>query len=336
MPDTAAVRPGEELDLPRLTAYLDQHLAPDAYTLEQFPGGHSNLTYLLRGREREYVLRRAPLGPLPPKAHDMAREYDVLARVHPVFPKAPAVIHLCRDTSVIGAVFYLMERRHGVIHRDPSSIGFAAREHAEALVDTLIELHAVDLRASGLEGLGKPEGFLERQVTGWVGRWNAALLPDSPDAGHVLAALARIPASPPATIVHNDFKLDNVMFAPDAPRLTAVLDWEMTTIGDPLADLGLALCYWTLGGASPRAAGPPPAGWLTRDEVIARYGRATGRDLTHVAWHEMLGVFKLAVILQQIYVRYVRGQTTDARFADFGGRVRLLIERATALAEQSL
>jgi aminoglycoside phosphotransferase (APT) family kinase protein len=331
MSDTAPIRPGEELDLAALTGYLQPHLPADRYEIAQFPSGHSNLTYLLRAGDREYVLRRAPLGPVPPKAHDMAREYHVLQLLHPVFPPAPAPIHLCEDPAIIGAVFYLMERRHGIVYRDPAEVTTHARAHAEAIVDTLVRLHAVDIHAAGLDAIGKPAGFLERQVTGWIGRWQQAALPSSPDASSVINTLAsRIPPPQEATVVHNDYKLDNVMFSPDG-KLTAVLDWEMTTVGDPMADLGLALCYWELGGALTTGQ-PPPAGWLTTTEFIERYDSQTGRDMTQLAWHRTLGVFKLAVILQQIYVRYVRGQTTDERFAGFGERVERLIARARELA----
>jgi len=335
MSDTVAVRSGEELDVARLREYLRPRLPAGELTLEQFPGGHSNLTYLVRLDAAEYVLRRAPLGPVPPKAHDMAREYRVLERLHPVYPKAPGVVHLCEDPTVIGAVFYLMERRRGVIYRDAYEITAHGRQHAEAIVDALIELHAVDVPAAGLADIGKPLGFVERQVSGWVGRWQQAVLPESPSATRVIQALTRrLPPSQDVTVVHNDFKLDNLMFAAAGagPRVEAVLDWEMTTIGDPLVDIGLALCYWELGGAHSGLAACKPAGWLTRDEVVARYAARTGRDMTHVRWHELLGVFKLAVILQQIYVRYARGQTHDARFASFGERVAGLIARAEELA----
>lgn len=333
MADTASIRVGEELDVARLGAYLNQHLPPAAYEVEQFPSGHSNLTYLLRAGEREYVLRRPPLGPVPAKAHDMAREFQVLKLLHPVFPQAPGVVHLCEDTSVIGAVFYLMERRRGLIFRDPSEIREHGLERSQAMVDTLVALHAVDIEAAGLAAIGKPAGFLERQVTGWVGRWQNAVLPESPDATSVIATLtSRIPPSPAATMVHNDYKLDNVIFSATEPgRLEAVLDWEMTTVGDPMADVGLALCYWELGGAQGQGAARP-AGWLTPEGFVERYAARTGRDMADLGWHRVLGVFKLAVILQQIYVRYARGQTRDARFADFGGRVQRLMERARELA----
>lgn len=331
--DVIAVRPGEELDLHSLEGYLGE----GPVELKQFGGGHSNLTYLLKTSANEYVLRRAPLGPVPPKAHDMAREFSVLRALHPVFPQAPRVYRLCEDPAVIGATFYLMERRRGRVFRDPAEIAAEGAEISAAIVDTLIELHAVDIEASGLIVLGKPEGFLERQVQGWSERWRRAQTEVVPDADRVIAWLGeRRPPALPATLVHNDYKLDNLMFAAGEARVEAVLDWEMTTVGDPLADLGLSLCYWQLGGAHSIAGGAAPggpAGWFTRDQFVERYAARTGRDLTHLRWHEVLGVFKLAVILQQIYYRYAQGQTRDPRFARFDERVRGLIAQAATLVE---
>ncbi|MCL5744716.1 MAG: phosphotransferase family protein [Acidobacteria bacterium] len=329
MRDTAAVRRGEELDAAALSKYLGTDVA-----IEQFPGGHSNLTYLIRTAEREMVLRRAPLGPVAPKAHDMAREYRVLEKIHPLFSAAPEVYLLCEDVSVIGAVFYLMERREGVVVRDsvPPELtrhkDYAARA-SRAFLDTLVELHSIDIERNGLISVGKPEGFLERQVRGWADRWRRAATEDSPGMERVIAWLADSPpVSGAPSIVHNDYKLDNVMFHADDPgRIVAVLDWEMTTVGDPLADLGLTLCYWTMGGASAAET----MNWCSRDELIERYAEKTGRDVSGIRYYEVLGIFKLAVIIQQIYFRYVRGQTGDERFALFGERVHGLIDRASAL-----
>lgn len=328
MPDTAPVRSGEELDTASLSKWLGEEVQ-----IEQFPGGHSNLTYLLRTKDAEYVLRRAPMGPVPPKAHDMAREYGILKAIHTVFPPAPNVVRLCEDFSVIGAVFFLMERRCGVIWRNPAEVTDPALRArlSESFVDTLVRLHAVDLHSNGLLKLGRPEGFLERQVSGWSDRWQRADTPDRPDMSAVMKYLATtLPVSPAPSIVHNDYKLDNVMFRDDG-AVAAVLDWEMTTIGDPVADLGLTLCYWSLGGAYGAAEGE---GWHSREQIVARYAAATGRDVGRVGWYETLGVFKLAVILQQIYVRYVRGQTNDERFAEFNVRIAMLAERARTLAER--
>ncbi len=340
--DSAPLRPGEELDALALAAYLRGKIegAEHGVTLEQFPGGHSNLTYLVRAGAFEYVLRRAPLGPVAPKAHDMAREYRLLAKVHPLFPAAPNVFLLCEDTAVVGSVFFLMERRRGIILRDrvPDALqaepDFGARV-SRAFLDCLVDLHAVDIERHDLITLGRPDGFISRQVTGWSDRWNRSKTEELPEMADVMRWLAdSIPESGPATLVHNDFKLDNVMLvAADPGRVEAVLDWEMATVGDPLADLGLTLCYWTLGSASAgeRASISAGAGWFSRDELVERYAARTGRDVSRVRYYEVLGVFKLAVILQQIYFRYVRGQTRDDRFRSFGERVRGLVKTAAKL-----
>lgn len=345
-PDTATVRHGEELNLEALRDYLQGKVdgAGGPLSLEQFPGGHSNLTYLLRAGSREYVLRRAPMGPVAPKAHDMAREYRILAAVHPFFPEAPQVHHLCEDPSVIGAVFFLMERRHGYILRDriPGPVsaipGYQGRISA-AFIDCMARLHGVDIEAHGLLALGKPEGFVDRQVKGWTDRWHRAKTEEVPEMDAVIRWLEdRIPVSGNPTLVHNDFKLDNVMLDLHRPdRIGAVLDWEMTTVGDPLADLGLTLCYWVwANGDDVRTAGIPALtlqpGWWTREQLIERYAELTRRDCSAVGYHEVLGVFKLAVIIQQIYVRYHRGQTRDERFREFGLRAKALVRLAAELA----
>ncbi len=331
--DTAPVRPGEELDTGALGRYLNQ----GDVVVEQFPGGHSNLTYLVRAGGEEYVLRRAPMGPVPPKAHDMAREYRMLESVHPHFHAAPQVHLLCEDPAVIGSPFFLMERRKGIILRETDSriydAEFTARV-SQAFLDGLIALHAIDIERTGLRSLGKPEGFLARQVHGWTERWRRAETENIAEMDRVMVWLAAsIPASGRATIVHNDYKLDNIMLNADNPgKLEAVLDWEMTTVGDPLADLGLTLCYWTLGSSSGRNDSP---GWYSREQLLARYAAGTGRDVAGIAYYEVLGVFKLAVILQQIYFRFVKGQTRDERFRGFDSRVKGLIETASALIARS-
>ena len=347
--EICAVRPGEELNRAALSDYLSKNLpegAP-AIEVEQFPNGHSNLVYLIRTDRREYVLRRPPLGPVAPKAHDMAREYRVLDAVHPYFPEAPRVFLLCEDPSVIGSTFFLMERRHGMVIRDSITRELAAipdypRQVSEAFVDCLVRLHSIDVSRPGLSSLGKPEGFLERQVRGWAERWNRAKTEELPEMDRVIQWLhLRVPPSVDTTLVHNDYKLDNVMLRPSADRVEAVLDWEMTTLGDPLADLGLTMCYWAW--ASVAAEGDPhPAtpgltshpGWYTRDQFLQRYAERTGRDLAHIRFHEVLGLFKLAVILQQIYYRFHLGQTQDERFRTFDRRVRGLIRLAASLVDK--
>jgi aminoglycoside phosphotransferase (APT) family kinase protein len=321
------MRPGEELDTKRLAAYL----GVDGVTVEQFPGGHSNLTYLVRAGEREYVLRRPPLGPVAPKAHDMAREYAVLQAVHPYFPPAPDVYALCEDPGVIGAVFFLMERRRGVVIRGEMPAAFAgeAGRISRAFVDGMVALHSIDIERHGLARLGKPEGYLERQVRGWTDRWNRAKTEDMPELQQIIRWLAeRIPVSGVPTLVHNDYKLDNLMLdAGDPSRIVAVLDWEMATVGDPLSDLGLTLCYWTLTDGRERVVTTEP-GWYSPQELVDHYASRTGRNCSHITYYEVLGIFKLAVILQQIYFRWVKGHTQDERFRTFDQRVKHLVAAA--------
>ena len=341
MTDTAAVRAGEELNQQALIQYLHGKLDDvEHLTIEQFPGGHSNLTYLLRTPAREYVLRRGPLGPVAPKAHDMAREYKVLKAVHPFFQPAPEVFHLCEDPSIVGAVFFIMERRHGIVVRDRVPPELAAfpdypQRVSRGFVDCLVQLHSIDIVKHGLVSLGKPEGFLERQVRGWFERWNRAKTEENALMDRIIQWLTdQMPASPAPTLVHNDFKLDNVMLnLQDPGRIEAVLDWEMATVGDPLVDLGLILCYWAQpsdpGGT--KASITAQAGWYTRGELIGQYAEKTGRDMSLIRYYEVFAIFKLAVVLQQIYFRFHRGQTQDERFRHFDKRVHNLIHQAAAL-----
>ena len=337
--DTAPVRPGEELPLDNLSKYLQDKLPHDTTSLQlqQFPGGHSNLTYLLRIGQQEYVLRRGPLGPVAPKAHDMAREFRILKSIHPHFQPAPNVYLLCEDLAVLGCVFFIMERRQGEIIREsvppqfqtvPDFPGLISR----AFIDCLATLHSVDISTPELAALGKPEGFLERQVKGWTERWHRAQTTPLPGMDRIIHWLTNgIPNPLAPTLVHNDFKLDNMMFQFDDPsRVAAVLDWEMTTIGDPLVDLGLTLCYWQLGSISSLGK---DAGLYDRAQFLAHYETKTGRDLSNIRWYEILGIFKLAVILQQIYFRYHQGQTKDERFAHFDVRVAALVNSAVSLLE---
>ncbi len=350
--DTADVRPNEKLDLEALARYLRWHLVGQTIKgldlsgdleISQFPGGHSNLTYLVRAGGAELVVRRPPLGPVPAKAHDMAREYRWLAAMHPVFPLAPRPYLLCEDISVLGAVFYVMERRRGVVvrHEEPMSLADrpdVRRRLSEALIDTLVDLHAVDATRPPVVELGKPSGFVARQVEGWTKRWVGSRIADVPEMEHLSAWLAaRLPAEPAVpTVVHGDFKLDNVLLDPlDLGRLVAVFDWEMSALGDPLVDLGILLAYW-----SPTA---PPSqrdalttvtsrpGYLTRDEIVDRYAARSGRDLSNIRFYEIFALFKIAVVIQQIFYRYSRGQTDDARFATFGDRVTFLARHAAEM-----
>jgi len=362
--DSTPVRAGEELDTAALDHYLREHLAAQASefdptsTIEiaQFPGGHSNLTYLVRYSHQEFVLRRPPVGPVAPTAHDMPREYKLLSVINPSFPLAPKPILLCEDAAIIGVPFYLMERRRGFIVRFkvPGQIGenlALRRRLSEAMVDTLVALHAVDIQSTGIVQIGKPAGFVARQVRGWADRWQRSKTGDLAEMNQVIQWLVdRIPpeSANGATIVHNDFKLDNLMLADDDPsRVVAVLDWEMCTVGDPLVDVGLALTYWTMQGDGRREGGTSAdqnsslravtngPGWMTREEIIERYETKTGGDLSRIAFYETFARFKVAVVIQQIYFRYVQGQTRDERFRNFDGLVRGLVREAIELAEQS-
>jgi aminoglycoside phosphotransferase (APT) family kinase protein len=346
--ETIEMRSGERLPLDTLRDYLSGKIegTERGIELEQFPNGHSNLTYLLRIGGRDYVLRRPPLGPVAPKAHDMVREYHVLRAIGPHFPQAPKVFLVCEDPAVLGAPFFVMERRRGAVLREeiPGAIA-AIPEHprliSETFLDTMVRLHAVDASTDDVRLLGKPEGYVERQVRGWADRWDRAKTAEVAEMDQVVRWLAaRVPKALAPSLIHNDYKLDNIMLASASPdRIEAVLDWEMATIGDPLSDLGLTLCYWCWAtDAEVRVAGIPALtagpGWYTRDQLVERYAERTGRDVTHIGYYEVLGVFKLAVIIQQIYCRFHRGQTQDVRFEDFGVRARKLAKRAAWLAEK--
>ena len=343
--ETIGMRDGERIAVDVLQDYLRDKIdgAERGIELEQFPNGHSNLTYLLRISERDFVLRRPPLGPVAPKAHDMVREYHVLRAVHPHFPQAPQVFLLCEDSAVLGAPFFVMERRHGLVLREEIPAAIAAipnypRMISEAFLDTMVRLHAIDASSDDVRHLGKPEGYVDRQVRGWADRWERAKTSEVSEMDHVVRWLAgRVPVPLTPSLIHNDYKLDNILLASGSPdRIEAVLDWEMATIGDPLSDLGLTLCYWTWAtDPEVRVAGIPALtaapGWYTRDQLVARYAARTGRDVTHIGYYEVLGVFKLAVIIQQIYCRFHRGQTHDERFRNFDTRVAALVRVAARL-----
>lgn len=324
-------REEERLDLDALHGYLkgvDARFA-ERPALTQFPGGHSNLTYLLTWPDgREAVLRRPPLGPVVKSGHDMSREVRFLRALEGVgFDRIPRVLHECEDPDAVGYTFYLMERRRGTVLRRTFPEGFDTSEKtlravARAAVDALADLHAVDVEGTGLIALGKPEGYLRRQVEGWTKRWHGAKTQEAPEVEELSSWLgANIPESPAPTVVHNDYKLDNLMLgAAPGYRVDTILDWEMATIGDPLMDLGTSLAYWVEAGDPPalRALGlgvTTIEGNLTREEVVARYEAATGRAVDAAVFYYAYGLFKVGVIAQQIYSRYARGLTRDPRFA---------------------
>ena len=338
----SAVREGEQLPLDALRAWWVAAVGPTAaLDLTQFPRGFSNLTYLVTTDESEYVLRRPPIGVQPGIAHDVLREGRLLAALRPVYLHVPAVVALCDDVSVIGAPFFVMERVQGIIPRGGAVRGIPfdeaqLRALSDAAVRTLAGLHAVDWRAAGLESLGRPDGYVERQVAGWAKRWAAARTADVPSIERVAAWIAQhAPAPGDATLVHNDFKFDNLVLDPaDPSRVRAVLDWEMATIGDPRLDVATSLGYWL------EAGDPPPLlqlglgitampGSFTRQQVVAAYEAASGRSAGDPVWLLAFGLFKVAVIAQQIFARYTLGHTRDPRFARLDVAVAALGDLAT-------
>jgi aminoglycoside phosphotransferase (APT) family kinase protein len=343
--DLIEVRPDERFDVDRLAAWLrTTEVTPEGVpTVTQFDGGKANLTYLLTFPDgEELVLRRPPLGPVAKGAHDMSREYRVLSRLWMAFDKAPRAVAFCEDASVIGSDFFLMERRDGVVVRGqiPQRFGAgddpeATRKLSEVVVDTLADFHAVAPASCELDDLGHPEGFLARQVEGWQRRWEEARHEENPLAEEVGRWLAEeLPPEYEPTLLHNDWRLDNMAVAFDDPgRCVAVYDWDMATRGDPLADLGTLMGSWFDPGEAPRDLSMMPTqspGWLGRAHAVARYAERSGRAVTHVDWYLVFGAWKLAVILQQIYIRWQRGQTQDHRFAQMDEAARHLFRLAHA------
>jgi aminoglycoside phosphotransferase (APT) family kinase protein len=343
-PEVIDVRAEERLDTGKLEPYLREHLPQTTgdFAIRQFGGGHANLTYLVRFGDAEYVLRRPPLGPVPERAHDMRREHAVLSKLYAIFALAPRSYHLCTDHAIVGADFVIEERKHGIaMRRDlPASlhgdVAFAQRL-GRALIETLAALHRVDVSAAGLQELGHPDGYVTRQLDGWTGRWEAASTAHTANASVLVDWLREhLPPSPAATLVHNDYKLDNMLLDPQDPaRITALLDWDMCTYGDPLMDLGYVLALW------PQASDPPAfrlwgmptwrEGFMTRGEVVAAYGTATGFDVSAARWYHVFNIFRFAAILQQIYKRYDAGQTHDERFREFGEQANALVHVASML-----
>jgi aminoglycoside phosphotransferase (APT) family kinase protein len=341
-PETIEVRSDEGFDPVRLAGYLGTSLpgAEGIPQVRQFGGGHANLTYLLDYGEVEYVLRRPPLGPLAPSSHDMSREYLVLSQLWRAFPPAPRAFLFCEDSSIIGAPFFVMERKQGVVVRNrvPDVFGGGGdresnRKLSEVVIETMVRFHAVDPASCGLEKLGHPEGFLQRQAAGWTRRWEEARHQANPTAEEVGAWVAgHLPASPPATLIHNDWRLDNMAVAADDPgACVAVYDWDMCTRGDPLADLGTLLAVWYEADEIPATLNPMPTtapGFLSRARALDLYASRSRRDLDRFDWYLVFGTWKLAIVLQQIFIRWWRGQTQDSRFAEMGQAASRLFELA--------
>jgi len=333
----ASVRPGEELPIEQLANYLSEHLGPLAtpLTIEQFPAGFSNLTYLIRAGDCELVLRRPPIGAKIKTAHDMGREYRILSRLHPVYQKVPRPLLFCEDESILGAPFYVMDRVTGIILRaqKPHGLDLAPglmRRLSETFVDNLAEIHEIDYEDAGLGDLGSPQGYVKRQVEGWTKRYYNARTDDVPAIEQLAGWLHQnLPAdSDRPALIHNDYKYDNLVLAPeDLARVIAVLDWEMATIGDPLMDFGTSLGYWV--------EPTDPEEWqrygfgltslpgsFTRTELLEHYSQRTGRRIDDPVFYFAYGLLKIAVIVQQIYFRYQKGLTRDPRFAQLGALVK--------------
>ncbi|MCG6878607.1 MAG: phosphotransferase family protein [Deltaproteobacteria bacterium] len=337
------VRPGEELAADVIEAYLTEAI-PDLkgpLHVQQYPCGASNLTYLLSFADRQLVLRRPPFGTKAATAHDMGREYKVLSALSSHWPYAPRPLIYCEDTSVIGARFYVMEHLQGIILRKEIPEGLFStpeqiRQLYEKFVNALVELHSLDYASIGLGNLGKPEGYVRRQVLGWNKRFRAARTSDVPDCEAVMTWLEEKipPETNHAGIIHNDFKLDNIVLDPSDPyRIIGVLDWEMCTIGDPLMDLGCTLGYWVQKDDPEerhiiRTMPTHVDGALTRHQFVDLYGRISGIRMDHFDFYHCFGLFRLAVIIQQIYYRFYHGQTQNPRAKTYAQGVHVL-ERAS-------
>lgn len=343
------VRKGEEINIRKLRSYLKEHLpgADGEMNVKQFPSGFSNLTYLIAFGSREFVLRRPPMGTKAKTAHDMNREYRILKSISDSFARVPRPLHYCDDPEVIGSRFYIMERLSGIVLRKEIPQGVLETESevrtlCRNWIKVLNDLHTLDYRACGLEDLGRPEGYVRRQVEGWAGRYRNARTEDVPDFEHIMDWLmGHMPDDHPnPALIHNDYKFDNVFLDPMEPtRIIGVVDWEMATIGDPLMDLGASLAYWiehddpeetrliaTLPTAHP--------GMLRRREIVALYEDISGSRITGFEFYYCFGLFRLAVIAQQIYYRYYHGQTRDTRFKNLAFFIHILEKTAGRAMEQ--
>lgn len=342
------VRSGEQINIDQLQDYLVRQSLELAGQLEieQFPSGFSNLTYLLRMGEQEYVLRRPPVGNQVRSAHDMGREFRVLSQLSTVYPLVPQPLLYCEDDQVLGSPFYIMQRCRGVILRSgrpPKQL----RDRPEqvtalchTLIDNLVDVHQIDYRVAGLEDLGRPHGYVERQVAGWTKRYAQAKTDDYQHMQQLADWLTEHrPSESSAAFIHNDYKYDNLVLDPnELTRIVGVLDWEMATLGDPLMDLGTTLAYWVEPDDPPaeqeRAFGPTMLpGSLTRAELVARYAEAAGIQMPAMVFYYTYGLFKLAVIVQQIYARYAAGKTNDLRFAHLNDMVDTLGKRGLQVVQ---
>jgi aminoglycoside phosphotransferase (APT) family kinase protein len=336
MKDLTPVREEDRFDVERMHQWLRPFINVDAVPeVLQFRSGASNLTYLLQYPDRELVLRKPPVGTKAASAHDMKREFLIQSRLQPVYPLVPSMVALCDDQSVMGSDFYVMERVVGDIFRRDVPEGVKLSDvsvMADSLISGLVQLHAVD--ASILAELNKGPGYVQRQVEGWSKRYRNALTDDVPNGEKVMAWLdANRPADVASCVIHGDWRIDNVVFDLEQARIVGVLDWELATVGDPLMDLGSSLAYWVDRDDEPAFAAlrRQPShlpGMPTREEFVQRYLQLSGRRCDDFTFYEVFGLFRLAVIIQQIWARYRAGQTTNPAFAGFGEACNTLINRA--------
>jgi aminoglycoside phosphotransferase (APT) family kinase protein len=336
MKDLTAVRDEDRFDVAKMHTWLRPFINEDQLPeVMQFRSGASNLTYLLSYSERDLVLRKPPVGTKAASAHDMKREYLIQSRLQSVYPLVPKMIALCDDQSIMGSDFYVMERVEGEIFRRDIPAGITAADisvMADSLINGLVQLHAVD--SSILKELNKGAGYVQRQVEGWSKRYRNALTDDVPAAEKLMAWLAaNQPDDVDSCIIHGDWRIDNVVFDLANARIAGVLDWELATVGDPLMDLGSALAYWVdrddeSAFASLRRQPSHLPGMPTREEFLQRYLQLSGRKCADFTFYELFGLFRLAVIIQQIWARFRAGQTTNPAFAGFGDAVNTLITRA--------
>ncbi|OHD65417.1 MAG: aminoglycoside phosphotransferase [Spirochaetes bacterium RBG_13_51_14] len=330
--EPVAVREGDELDVATIGEFLKDAIpgTMGAIRIKQFPNGYSNLTYLIQAGDREMILRRPPFGKKPKSGHDMSREYRILKALKPIFRYCPEPLVYSEDPAIMGCPFYVMERIHGLIIRKQLPLGMhltkdGARKLSENFITVLCELHSIDYKKVGLENFGRPEGYVKRQVNGWIGRYRDARTPDVSDYEDIMGWLMeKMPGeSGTPCVIHNDYKFDNVVLDSENPlEIIGVLDWEMATIGDPLMDFGNSLAYWVewddarpLGDIAMMATNIE--GMITRVEQIALYSKITGRVIDNFDFYYCFGLFRLAAIWQQLYYRYYHGQTRDERFQWF-------------------
>ncbi|MEC1524976.1 phosphotransferase family protein [Neobacillus niacini] len=347
MNETIPIRQGEGIDQKSLKQFVLNQLSDipdDNIEVRQFPSGKSNLTYEIRMGEWEAVLRRPPFGPLPPKAHDMKREYELLNNLYTCFPLAPKPYIYSDDKTIIGSPFYIMERKKGLTLNDDlirkKNMTIQDKQLiSQLMIDAIVELHNVDYKKAGLENFGYPQGFIERRLQNWINRYDRYKTDDIKVIDHLIKWLANnIPKPQEPTLIHHDFKLNNVLLSDDSKSITAILDWEMATIGDPLFDLAASLSYWVEVTDSDLLKNSletttAQAGFISRKEFLESYANKTNRDISSFNYYLALAYFKIAVTQQQIYYRYKTGATQDYRFAKFQDSVKNLIIYAEKLTQ---